>query len=153
MVSDPLTILSNHKPEARNDTDAIASGLRRLWASIVAGIRQGESIAGLHLQQFWVLLLAKESPVRMSDIARSLETSQANVTGLVDRLERGGYVSRVRSDADRRVVDVAITERGIDTIGALQVDYRARVDKALGNLDADERQQLLALLNKALDGQ
>ncbi len=152
MVLDPYGDLAADTTQTSNDTEAIASGLRRLWAGIVRGMRQGESVGGLHLQQFWVLVLTRNGPMRMSEIAEALETSQANVTGLIDRLERAGFVRRVRSESDRRVVEVSITQQGLEMIGRMRSEYQARVDHALRNLDAAERSQLLALITKALDG-
>ncbi len=153
MPTDPLSTLAAEASATGTETDALAVGLRRLWASIVRGMRQGESVAGLHLQQFWVLVLTRTSPLRMSEIAQALETSQANVTGLVDRLERDGYVTRVRAESDRRVVQVGITDKGLEILGELQTQYRQRVDNALRHLDEAERAQLLALVLKALDGE
>ncbi len=153
MSKDPLSLIAAQAGAAGDETEALAVGLRRLWATIVQGMRQGESVAGLHRQQFWVLVLTQHDPVRMSEIARALETSQANVTGLVDRLERGDYVRRVRAESDRRVVRVAITEKGLHTLASLRKQYREQVDSALKHLDAAERTQLLELVIKALDGE
>ena len=133
------------------ETEALAIGLRRLWASIVQDMRQGDSVGGLHLQQFWVLVLVRQTPANMSEIAHALETSQANVTGLVDRLERQGFVERVRSESDRRVVHVSITAKGRAVIAELRTKYLQRVDATLSRLTTEERQQLLALITKALD--
>ena len=95
----------------------------------------------------------RTSPLRMSEIAQALDTSQANVTGLVDRLERDGYVTRVRAESGRRVVLVGITDKGLEILGDLQKQYRQRVDNALRHLGEAERAQLLALVLKALDGE
>ncbi len=113
MPTDPYSVLSRQTDTLDDETAMIAAGLRRLWAMVVQGMRHGESLSGLHLQQFWVLILTRKTPMRMSEIAQALETSQANVTGLVDRLERDGYVSRVRAESDRRVVEVGITQEGL----------------------------------------
>jgi DNA-binding MarR family transcriptional regulator len=134
-----------------DDNEALASGLRRLWGTIVHGMRQGESVEGLHLQQFWVLVMTREKPARMGEIASAIETSQANVTGLVDRLEQQGYVRRVRADGDRRVVEVTITAKGREMLTGLRERYLERVEKALARLTSEERRQLLALVNKALE--
>jgi DNA-binding MarR family transcriptional regulator len=152
MPTDPLTILAASASAGGDETEALAVGLRRLWASVVQGLRHGDSVGGLHIQQFWVLVLTRNDPIRMSEIARALETSQANVTGLVDRLERAGYVERVRAESDRRVVQVGITVKGAETLAQLRTQYRQRVDHMLRHLDVEERKQLLALIMKALDG-
>ena len=39
----------------------------------------------------------------MSQLAEALDVSQASATGIVDRMEQRGLVSRQRNDEDRRV--------------------------------------------------
>lgn len=56
-------------------------------------------------------LLESEGPLPAGELARRLNLSPGAVTTLVDRLERAGYARRVRSRADRRRVDVELTDR------------------------------------------
>ncbi len=148
MSADLIGTPSKHP--TNNQTEALARGIRRLWGIVVQGLRQGDAIGGLHLQQFWVLVMTREEPIRMSEIAEALQTSQANVTGLVDRLEQAGHVERVRSESDRRVINVAITKEGSELIRDLRRTYLDHVDAALARLSSEDRSQLLALLDKAL---
>lgn len=46
------------------------------------------------------------------EIADNLRVAVSTVTGLVDKLEAKGLVSRVRSDKDRRIINIALTPRG-----------------------------------------
>src|SRR5262249_19426175 len=74
----------------------------------------------------------------------------ASVTGRVDGLERRGYVRRTHSTADRRRIDVELTDEGHAAwLGAMDVlgheEYRL-----LGTLDAGERRQLSDLLRRVM---
>jgi DNA-binding MarR family transcriptional regulator len=52
----------------------------------------------------------------MTSVARRLKTESANVTGLADRLESLGLIAREPSPADRRVIWLRITPRGLDCL-------------------------------------
>lgn len=79
------------------------------------------------------------------DIARHLHCDPSNVTGLVDQLEKRGYVHRVTPPTDRRVRAVEATERG----RAVSVELRRGLvggSHALDRLDAAELTELRRLL-------
>ena len=47
-----------------------------------------------------------------ADLAREFSMDTGAMTRLLDRLEEKGFVQRTRSTADRRVVEVALSEKG-----------------------------------------
>jgi DNA-binding MarR family transcriptional regulator len=51
-------------------------------------------------------------PVPMSTLAEALVCDASNVTGIVDKLESRGLIARQGADHDRRVKQLAVTERG-----------------------------------------
>src|SRR5258708_17905433 len=51
-------------------------------------------------------LIASHGPLSPSALARRAGLHPATMTGILDRLERGGWVSRARDPADRRAVVV-----------------------------------------------
>jgi DNA-binding MarR family transcriptional regulator len=51
-------------------------------------------------------------PVPMSTLAEALLCDASNVTGIVDKLELRGLIARQGADHDRRVKQLAVTERG-----------------------------------------
>src|SRR5579884_124308 len=59
-----------------------------------------------------VWLLAQQGPMRQLDIATSLKVSPRNVTGLLDGLQRTGFVIRRAHPHDRRAVLVQLTAKG-----------------------------------------
>src|SRR5436190_15152879 len=61
-----------------------------------------------------------ESPLPPNQIADRLIISRATVTGLIDSLERRGYVQRRPHPADRRMLLVDLTERGRQVANAFR---------------------------------
>lgn len=53
-----------------------------------------------------------DRPVPMSTLAEALLCDASNVTGIVDKLESRGLIARQGADHDRRVKQLAVTERG-----------------------------------------
>ena len=56
--------------------------------------------------------LEPDSPVAMSRLAEALQCDNSNVTQIVDRLEAAGLVERRPAARDRRVKELALTDRG-----------------------------------------
>jgi DNA-binding MarR family transcriptional regulator len=73
----------------------------------------------ISLQTFEVLLRISRAPegrITMSALAGGVALTTGGVTRLADRLEKDGLVQRVSCPSDRRVVYLALTEQGRDTL-------------------------------------
>lgn len=74
---------------------------------------------GISLQTFEVLLRISRSDsgrLTMSELAGLVSLTTGGVTRLADRLEADGLVQRVSCPSDRRVVYLALTDQGQDTL-------------------------------------
>ncbi len=91
-------------------------------------------------------VLGVHGPSRMGTLADSLGVGRSAVTPLVDRLEAAGVVRRRRSDADRRVWHVELTESGQATFRAERVAYEHVAAAMLSPLSEADRETLLGLL-------
>jgi len=90
-----------------------------------------------------LMALRAEGPLSMGRLAEQLDVSVASATGIVERMERLGLVSRERGEDDRRVVVVKPTQGGrliIEELGAQRTDA---VRRLLNELDARELGSLL----------
>jgi DNA-binding MarR family transcriptional regulator len=62
-----------------------------------------------------ILFLLKEQDGRpMSDLSRMLSLDNSTITGLIDRLEKAGFVQRKANPNDRRVSLIHITPQGVE---------------------------------------
>lgn len=59
-----------------------------------------------------IILLSEGERKTLSQLSQGLSRTRCAITGLVDRLEEKGLVKRKRSRKDRRLVYVALTEKG-----------------------------------------
>lgn len=106
---------------------------------------------GLTASQYNVLriLRGEGQPLPCLEIADRMIAAVPGITGLIDRLEAMGLVTRDRSLEDRRVVYVAITDKAREQLGRLDGPV-AELNKALvGHLNTAELQEFSRLLEKA----
>ncbi len=61
---------------------------------------------------FTLLQLDRNGEIMMSQMADYINIPMSTATGLVERLVRKGYVERIRSEEDRRIVTIRLTEEG-----------------------------------------
>lgn len=100
-------------------------------------------------EQYWLLaFLHLNGPLRVSDLAQMLGTKPSSTTLACQRLERDGMVSRVRTEADERVVLVALTEQGQDVFRNWRQERLRALDNMLKPLDPGEQEEFLRLLRK-----
>src|ERR1700681_2556110 len=82
------------------------------------------------------------------EIASRTITVVPGITGLIDRLERAGFVNRVRCEKDRRVIYVALTDQGTKTLADLDEPLLALHRKLMGHLSQGDLKDLIRLLEK-----
>lgn len=111
------------QPATRRDAEALEEthlALRRVMAATKGRFHAVLGQHGLTFPQWLVLKsLGRKGRLTAKEIADLLESTPANVTGILDRLERDGLVTRSKSAEDRRVVHVRLTEEGHARIGAV----------------------------------
>jgi MarR family transcriptional regulator, 2-MHQ and catechol-resistance regulon repressor len=94
------------------------------------------------------ILRGEARPLPVLDIAERTITIVPGITGLVDRLERAGFVARRRCTEDRRVVFVEITRAGLDVLARLDRPVRDLHRELMGRLSDKELRSLICLLEK-----
>jgi DNA-binding MarR family transcriptional regulator len=82
------------------------------------------------------------------EIARETDLNPASVTGMLDQLEAQGMIARERSRADRRVVEVMLTEHGRSTVARKREHWRACWDRALADVPAEDRRTATQVLRR-----
>lgn len=91
--------------------------------------------------QFFLLgYLANEDYLTMTDISKKMGHSTAAATGLVDRLEKLGYVQRLHAADDRRKVMVQITRKGIEMVSRLRNSIADSISEVMVAQEAGEEE-------------
>lgn len=89
-------------------------------------------------------------PLRMGELAQLEGVQMPTMTQLVARLQAIGLVTRTMAAADRRAVEVSLTERGRDVLDLVVAERRRLLADRLARLSSSELEALLAAL-PALD--
>jgi DNA-binding MarR family transcriptional regulator len=91
----------------------IIDNIRRVFQAMNEYSKKAERETGLTGPQLWAIkVIAEEAPIKVSELARRMYLHPATVVGILDRLEGRGLVSRTRSQEDRRVVEINLTDQG-----------------------------------------
>jgi DNA-binding MarR family transcriptional regulator len=85
--------------------------------------------------------------LRLTDLSERLLIRPPSVTGVVDRLQRGGLVVRDGSPFDMRAKQVALTAKGRELVERILAVHGRQIDTVLGVLSPAEQAQLHRLLN------
>ncbi|MEM7367654.1 MAG: MarR family transcriptional regulator [Bacteroidota bacterium] len=106
--------------------------------------------ADITIQQYNVLRILRgqsPNPISTSDIRERMLDRRSDVSRIVDRLLKKDLISRSTCQEDKRLVDVTISQSGLDLLAEL--DNRGdMLDEIMNSLSDDEVDQLNDLLDK-----
>ena len=121
----------------------VTLGMRRWWIDVCDGLEL-TPVQGLALR-----LLDPNRPSAMSTLADDLACDASNITGVVDKLEGRGLISRQGAEHDRRVKMLVVTEKGQELRSRLLA--RAMVPPpALASQPRDVRDKMATALRAIL---
>ncbi len=87
----------------------------------------------------------------MSELSKNAYLPLPNMTVIVKRLEKKGIVVRQRSQNDRRIVQVRLTDQGRNIFFAFVKQRLQELENTLGKLTQEDQQELLNALITATD--
>src|SRR6201981_2028402 len=119
---------------------------RKFLLSLSEELRHGS----VSFPQYFLLgYLDKQEVITMSGIASKMGHTTAAATGLVDRLEKLGYVRRSHALEDRRKVMVRITKKGSSLVAEIRRDMIEKIMTLLReHLTAEEGRTWLQIYRK-----
>lgn len=103
-------------PDLTDERLTLVGLLFEVRDGLVQAMHEVHSAHGLLGKEFNALLRLARSdqrPLSMRDLAAQTSTSTSGTTGLVDRLEARGLVTRAQSGTDRRSFDITATDAGL----------------------------------------
>jgi len=117
-----------------------------LGPRVDAGLRT-QRMTAAQFNTLLVLQSAGPEGLRMGEIGERLVVTKANVTGLVDRLERHGLVAR-GDQQDRRATAVSLTHEGRSVLKDALPHYSQLAAQLTAGLTEREKRSLVRLLSK-----
>jgi len=149
-MSPPLT--SSDRSLDRDEVGSLASIImvmqRRFMASLMGELARGK----VSFPQFFLLgHLCSQGPSGMSRIAELMGHSTPAATGLVQRLEKLGYVRRSLEKEDRRKVTVTATPKGVHLVEGIRQEVIGNLEKVMERLEPHEQRAWLDIYEKIND--
>ncbi|MER6155792.1 MarR family transcriptional regulator [Streptomyces sp. NPDC001868] len=131
--------------ERRPTVPGAISAMDGLIATMIVGQQEFARKLGLSVTDlvcFAYVMEAGDTPVTAGDLAGRAHVTTGAVTGVLNRLERGGFVTRQPDPADRRRVRVVAVPDAAERVLAVYGPFYARLAELFAQYSADE----LALL-------
>jgi MarR family transcriptional regulator, organic hydroperoxide resistance regulator len=89
-----------------------------------------------------LMVIARYPDISLGELGDRMYLHISTCSGIVDRLERKGYVTRTRSSEDRRVVRLSVTQRGRRMIAKIPVSGFGMLLKGIESMPANEIHRL-----------
>ncbi|MEV8543304.1 MarR family transcriptional regulator [Streptomyces sp. NPDC051572] len=102
-------------------------------------------LAGEHdlsITQTRLLGILRDREPTMNELGRHLGLDKSSITGLVDRAQRRGLVTRTPSTVDRRSFQVSITDAGRQLVEQVAAQFAERIERCAEPLPATDRKRL-----------
>ena len=99
----------------------------------------------------WALYRQPERRLRVNELAREVVLSPTAMSRFVDRVEAAGYVRREPDPADRRALQVAITDEGIALLRRMWPIYRAGIERHFTAFLGRSAPRIRAMLERMAD--
>ena len=92
--------------------------------------------------------LNEEGDMTIGELSNKMYLACSTTTDLVDRMERGGLLKRVKDEHDRRVVNIHLLEEGKSIIETVIKERQAYLKQVLGDYTSEQVYALEASLRK-----
>ncbi len=101
--------------------------------------------------QFNILMILKdhgEECLSQQELSEQLVVTKSNVVGLVDRLEKVGYIRRTSHPSDRRFNQIVLAPKGAKLEQRVEQFYFEEVDRMMNVLSGTEKKSLIHSMEK-----
>lgn len=145
---------TNPTTQTATEADAIGrsmNAVRSIVRALRINTRAIELKMGISLAQLFVLQQLAEKPAdSLNELADRTATHQSSVSVVVRRLVERGYVTRTASPADKRRIEIAVTQSGRDLLAGAPPTIQNQLVTALREMNRDDQVTLADLLERWL---
>ncbi|MFC4776551.1 MarR family winged helix-turn-helix transcriptional regulator [Paenibacillus sp. GCM10023252] len=95
-----------------------------------------------------LILLSEQGPQKASALADALSITSGAITGIADRMIELGYIKRERSEQDRRIVMMELTEEGQALVSKIMKVRQELMLKLFHGMSAEEMSQAIDIFRR-----
>jgi DNA-binding MarR family transcriptional regulator len=130
----------------------IMQSLRRIFRAIQNYSHKVSEKYGITGPQLWVIkTISLDGRLSLGDLGKRMYLQPSTITGLIDVLERKGYVGRARDPQDRRVVKVQLTPKGQQLAEKAPYPAQGKMIYGLRKLKKDELNLIFVTVQKLVE--
>jgi DNA-binding MarR family transcriptional regulator len=135
--------------------------LQHVLTGLVRDVQQTQlfermrEVSGIEISQHLLLVFARigeMSPVRIAELAKTMEVDRSTISRQVAELESGGFVHKEVDQWDRRSVVVSVTSSGEVALDKIWGSWRETLDEATAHWSATDRRRFLVLARNLHQG-
>jgi DNA-binding MarR family transcriptional regulator len=135
--------------EIRSDCERLADIFTVLQRCFLLNLSKELARGKVSFPQYFLLgFLALQRHLTMTEIAAKMGHTTAAATGLVDRLEKLGYVKRTHGRDDRRKIEVQITPSGLCLVAQIREDMVTNLGEMMRLLSPSEQSAWVKVYEK-----
>mgnify|MGYP001584585501 FL=1 len=126
--------------------------IKEIDSRIMGAISKSLRNSGLTHQQIIVIkLVAHKKEITISEICYEMSLSKGTVSGIVQRLEKSGYVKKEKHEDDKRNTYIVFSEKGIAFSKEFMHTINESFDSIFKNCNKEELEQLTTNLKNILN--
>jgi DNA-binding MarR family transcriptional regulator len=145
------TVTETSEACAQQLLDAVPAIMRYIASGVHCELENGR---WLTMGQFRLLHLIEKGVDSVSELARHQSVSLPSISRQVDGLVKKGLVVRQPNPDDRRVIQLTLSDSGVQLLAGLEARAHERVTQTLRSLTQREKEivfEALVLLQRTLD--
>jgi len=98
-------------------------------------------------------VINQEAGITAKEILMQMDTDKATLSGVLARLERKNYITRVKNVKDKRIQNIYISKGSEDLCNEVNVIENACVSELIAGISLAEAEQFLRILDRFIENQ
>jgi DNA-binding MarR family transcriptional regulator len=104
--------------------------------------------------QLMVLRVVNQEPgITAKEILMQMDTDKATLSGVLSRLERNSYITRVKNEKDKRIQNIFINKGSENLCNEVSIIEKSCMSDLVAGITVGELEQFLHLLDRIIENQ
>ena len=118
------------------------------YRRMVCGLFDKSEFQFTKTQQMIIMTLWKRENMSLSQLSNRICTSNEQATRAVSQLVKGGYLTRVKNENNRRTIEISLTDKAKAIVNEVQQKALERIPEEFKKLDEQDAATVLECVEK-----